>query len=176
MDLHRTVEVGGSSFGGLAATCCCATEPRDLRECPVSIGLTQQGGLHQKVAGPLKVIQMLNPTAVAKQFIASPSLPLRFYMDAGSDEIDVTMQGSDILVPNRQLRDVLLAKGYEVHYQEFNGGHDGLSWRGTRRDGLIALDKGNSLPRNLCSRIPYEIAITLRSASGCTLASADMLR
>jgi len=33
----------------------------------------------------------------------------------------------------------LLAKGYEVHYQQFVGGHDYLSWRGTFADGLIAL-------------------------------------
>jgi enterochelin esterase-like enzyme len=30
------------------------------------------------------------------------------------------------------LRDVLLAKGYQVHYQQFVSGHDGLSWRGLR--------------------------------------------
>jgi enterochelin esterase family protein len=60
-------------------------------------------------------------------------------MDAGSDELDLTGDGGDILVPNRNLRDVLLAKGYEVHYQEFDGGHDGLSWRSTLADGLILL-------------------------------------
>ena len=37
------------------------------------------------------------------------------------------------------MRDVLLAKGYEVHNQEFQGGHDYLSWRGTLADGLIVL-------------------------------------
>ena len=37
------------------------------------------------------------------------------------------------------MRDVLLAKGYEVHYQQFNSGHDYLNWRGTLADGLIAL-------------------------------------
>jgi enterochelin esterase-like enzyme len=36
-------------------------------------------------------------------------------------------------------RDVLLAKGYEVHYQQPVGGHDTVSWRGTFADGLLAL-------------------------------------
>jgi len=45
----------------------------------------------------------------------------------------------DILETTRHLRDVLLAKGYEVHYQQFVGGHDGLGWRGTLADGIIAL-------------------------------------
>jgi len=43
---------------------------------------------------------------------------------------------------------VLLAKGYEVHYQEFNGGHDGLSWRGTLADGLLLL-MGNASNQSL---------------------------
>jgi enterochelin esterase family protein len=38
------------------------------------------------------------------------------------------------------LRDVLLAKGYQVvQYQQFVGGHDGLSWPGALAEGLIAL-------------------------------------
>ena len=41
--------------------------------------------------------------------------------------------------PNRQIRDVPLAKGYEVHYQQFVGGHNYVSWRGTFADGLLAL-------------------------------------
>jgi enterochelin esterase-like enzyme len=82
------------------------------------------------------------PNWVAKQFIASPKLPIRFYMDAGSDELDLSGKGGSILIPNRHLRDVLLAKGYEVHYQEFIGGHDYLSWRATIADGLILLMGG----------------------------------
>jgi enterochelin esterase-like enzyme len=78
------------------------------------------------------------PNWVARQFIGSPKLPLRFYLDAGSEEFDVSGDRS-ILVTTRTLRDVLLAKRYEVHSQEFAGGHDYLSWRGTLADGLIAL-------------------------------------
>jgi enterochelin esterase-like enzyme len=79
------------------------------------------------------------PNWVAKQFIASPRLPLRFYLDAGSDELDFSGKGNSILLTNRTLRDVSLAKGYEVHFHEFAGGHDYLSWRGTLADGLIVL-------------------------------------
>jgi hypothetical protein len=57
------------------------------------------------------LIQTPEPDWMAKQFITSPRLPLRFYMDAGTDELDLTGDGGDILVPNRSLRDVLLAKG-----------------------------------------------------------------
>ena len=76
---------------------------------------------------------------MVKQFLASPKLPLRFYLAAGTFEIDRDGGGGNILESTRHLRDVLLAKGYQVHYQQFVGGHDGLSWRGALADGLIAL-------------------------------------
>jgi enterochelin esterase-like enzyme len=76
---------------------------------------------------------------MVKQFLASPKLPLRFYLAAGTFEIDRNGGGGDILESTRDLRDVLLAKGYEVHYEQFVGGHDGLSWRGRLADGLLAL-------------------------------------
>jgi enterochelin esterase family protein len=76
---------------------------------------------------------------VARLFIDSPKLPIRFYLDGGSLELDRSGQGGSILIPNRAFRDVLLSKGYEVHYQQFQGAHDYLSWRGTLADGLILL-------------------------------------
>ena len=65
---------------------------------------------------------------------------MRFYLEAGSAEFNATGNAADsILFCTRTLRDVLRAKGYQVHYQEFEGGHDYLSWRGTQAKGLIAL-------------------------------------
>ena len=75
---------------------------------------------------------------LAKQVIEMPRRPIKFYLDAGIFE--ASLGGfAGILDATRHLRDVLLAKGYEVHYQMFIGGHDYLSWRGTLADGLIAL-------------------------------------
>jgi enterochelin esterase family protein len=76
---------------------------------------------------------------LVKEFLASPKLPVRFYLAAGTFEIDAEGGGGNILEATRHLRDVLRAKGYDVHYQQFVGGHDGLSWRWLLADGLMAL-------------------------------------
>ena len=70
---------------------------------------------------------------------------MRFWLDAGVLE---TMRPAgrpsapSILESNRQLRDVLVASGHEVHYAEFCGGHDYVCWKGTLADGLRALAPG----------------------------------
>jgi enterochelin esterase family protein len=76
---------------------------------------------------------------LAKEYIKSPKLALRFWMDAGVFEVDTNGNGGAILEPSRHMRDVLLAKGYDVHYQQFASGHDYLNWRGTLADGLQVL-------------------------------------
>ncbi len=76
---------------------------------------------------------------LAKLFIKAPKYPIRFYMDVGVFEVDFMGGGLGALEPNRHMRDVLLAKGYDVHYQEFVGGHDYINWRGTLAEGLMAL-------------------------------------
>ena len=73
---------------------------------------------------------------LTQQFIAGPRLPVRFYMDVGLQEKG---KATEMVPSNRHLRDVLALKGYEVHYAEFNGGHDYICWRGSLADGLLAL-------------------------------------
>ena len=146
-DPRQTV-VGGSSDGGLAATCAGLRHPEAFGNV-----LSQSGAYWwtpPKSDNPLDFDPDAEPNYVAKQFIASPKLPLRFYMDAGSEELSVFGLIQGLLISNQYLRDVLLAKGYEVNYQEFIGGHDYLSWRGNLADGLIALlgsTTGSQRPR-----------------------------
>lgn len=40
---------------------------------------------------------------------------------------------------SRHFGDVAVAKGYDIHYQEFAGGHADVNWRGRLADGLIYL-------------------------------------
>ena len=141
-DARETV-VAGSSAGGLAAACAGLHRPGTFGNI-----LSQSGAFHRRPTnsdGSSSSDTDSEPNWLARQFIASPRLPLRFYLDAGSDEIDVSGGGNSILLTNRTLRDVLRAKGYEVHFQEYEGGHDYLSWRGTLADGLIAL-MGHAAP------------------------------
>src|SRR5581483_2216203 len=134
----QRVTIGGCSYGGLAATCAAYRHPETFGNVLSQSGSywwtppTDPSNSESFAAGA-------EPSYVAQLFVNSPKLPIRFYLDAGSLELDRTGEGSSILVPNRHLRDVLRAKGYEVFYQEFQGAHDYQSWRGTIADGLILL-------------------------------------
>ena len=79
------------------------------------------------------------PEWLARQLAAGPKLPLRFYLEAGLMENRQRPDGTSLLGSNRHLRTVLQAKGYDVQYKEFNGGHSILSWRGSVADGIVAL-------------------------------------
>ncbi|WP_166143407.1 enterochelin esterase [Methylosinus sp. RM1] len=129
----RTV-VAGSSFGGIAATYAALRHPEIFGNVLCQSGSFWWAPDHRYGGDPLTETNWL-----AKQFIASSKLPIRFYMDAGLFEVDFSGSGGGILEPSRQMRDVLLAKGYEVHYKEFASGHDYLNWRGTLADGLMML-------------------------------------
>jgi len=145
------VVVGGYSAGGLAAAYVALRHPETFGNV-----LSESGAFWWSFEHPGGVCGSRCPNSggrggddsrdattegnfLAKEFLASPKLPVRFYLAAGTFEIDRNGGGGEILETTRQLRDVLLAKGYEVHYQQFVGGHDGLSWRGILADGLIAL-------------------------------------
>jgi enterochelin esterase-like enzyme len=117
-DPGRTV-VAGSSLGGLAAAFCGLRRP-DL------FGLVlSQSGAYQR-GGP-------------SQFAAETRLPLRFYLDVGAFETAGFQNLASIYHANLHMRDVLVAKGYDVDYREYAGGHDYFWWRETVADGLISL-------------------------------------
>jgi enterochelin esterase family protein len=52
-----------------------------------------------------------------------------------------TFEGPSMLRPNRHVRDILFAKGYDVTYSEYHGGHETACLRDTLPDGLLALTR-----------------------------------
>ncbi len=132
-DPKQTI-VGGASFGGLAASFAAFRYPEVFGNV-----LSQSGAYWWKP-------DVMNPKDegehewLTKQFAASPKLPVRFYLDIGlMESFPGPANGPSLLITNRHLRDVLQAKGYVIHYREFNGGHEVLNWRGTLADGLLLL-------------------------------------
>jgi enterochelin esterase-like enzyme len=119
--------VGGSSYGGLAAAFV------GLRASEIFGNVLSQCGSFWWDKVPEQDLQQ---EWIIQQFITSPRLPLRFYLEVGLKEDWgwIYMVGC-----NRHLRDVLVLKGYEVHYAEFNGYHHSVSHRGSLADGLVAL-------------------------------------
>lgn len=132
--------VTGASYGGLAAAYVALHYPE------IFGGVLSQSGSFwwrpPAQTGQLHNFDPTQPNYMVSLFLEKEKLPLRFYLEAGSGEIDLTGNGRSILAANRHLRDVLLAKGYEVAYREFQGGHDFLSWRGTLAEGIMELTKG----------------------------------
>jgi enterochelin esterase family protein len=123
--------VTGMSYGGLGAAWC------GFRHAGVFGNVLSQSGSFWWGPEGSGTWQWLTA-----QFEASPRLPLRFFMNVGLLE-DGVRPGDptypSMVEANRALRDVLMAKGNEVYYDEFNGGHDYVSWRGSIADGLRVL-------------------------------------
>lgn len=71
---------------------------------------------------------------LGEQYNQIEKLPLKFYLNVGVLENEKQMIGTNV-----KLRDMLVAKGYDVYFEKFNSGHDYLSWGETLASGLISL-------------------------------------
>ena len=121
----RTV-IAGSSYGGLASAYAALRYPQQFGNV-----LSLYGSFWW--APPAQEPQWL--TRLARD---GERLPVRFFMRAGLFEPGKAGQVG-ILESNRQLRDVLMAKGYAVDYGEFAGGHDYAQWGRELANGLEVL-------------------------------------
>ena len=118
----------------------------DLAERPGAYGImgASMGGLMPLFAGlrhPQVFGQVLSQsgsfvmgdedTVVWDLVRQGPVRPLKVWMDVGRFEW--------LLQTNQRMYDLLAARGYEVTYREFNGGHNYTSWRNDLWRGLEAL-------------------------------------
>jgi enterochelin esterase-like enzyme len=132
--------VAGQSYGGLAAAWCGLTHPETFANV-----LSQSGSYwwQPNLREDLESTELGDapgwgwlPTRTAEE----PRQAVRFWMEVGTLENRALRHGMpDMVAVNRHMRDVLKAKGYDVTYREYAGGHDYVWWRSGLADGLIAL-------------------------------------
>lgn len=138
--------VAGQSYGGLAATWCGLTHPEAFANV-----LSQSGSYwwQPNVRQDLESMELGDAAGwgwLPSRTVGEPTVTVRFWMEVGTLENQSSRTGvPDMVSVNRHMRDVLRAKGYQVTYREFAGGHDHVWWRSGLADGLIAL-LGTKLP------------------------------
>ena len=121
--------IGGLSAGARAAAFVALTLPEEIESVLCLSGAFASGDAIDNE------IEWL-----AHEFAVRDVKKLKFYLTAGWYEpLQSGPLGANILIANRHMRDVLLAKGHEVVYSEYVGGHDYVCWRGKVAEGLISL-------------------------------------
>ena len=118
--------IAGSSYGGLASAYVALVHP-DIFGNVLSLSGSFWWAPQDEV-----------PNWLARQYAALPVAPLRLYLDAGRYEGGRNGRAG-ILETNRDLGQVLRAKGYPLIQREHDSGHDYLHWQGSLGCGLVAL-------------------------------------
>ncbi|MER5350021.1 enterochelin esterase [Kitasatospora sp. NPDC002551] len=121
-DPARTV-IAGQSAGGLTAAFAAFRRPARFGN-----ALSQSGSFWWPDGTELDG----GSEWLTRRFAATERVGARFWIEVG-------LQEWMLLAQNRHLRDVLTARGYDLAYREFNGGHDYACWRGGLADGLVHL-------------------------------------
>lgn len=129
----KNTTIAGSSYGGLAAAYVAMTAPETIGNV-----LSLSGSFWWDESDQSPKASPSGAEWLTREFIRHKRLPLRFYLAAGLFETGKAQNG--ILETTRHLRDVLLAKEYDVFYTEYAGGHDFINWRGELACGLIHLN------------------------------------
>ena len=137
------VVLGGMSAGGVAAACIAFRFPGVFGKVLSQSGAFDWSREHPQYGRASDATT--EPNFVARLYRDGPRLPLEFYLEAGTFEVDSVGTGGFILEPTRHLRDVLLAKGYVVHYEQFVGGHDAVNASATLGDALVSAARSRSV-------------------------------
>ncbi|PEO07447.1 alpha/beta hydrolase [Bacillus toyonensis] len=119
---HTTI--AGFSLGGLAAFYAALQNPHVFGNV-----LSMSGSVHWKKDGYENIIPWIENQISS---IDSNAMQPHFYIAAGE------LENKPLLTANRRLYKALKEKGYQITYEEFQGGHDGVWWREKLFDGLKA--------------------------------------
>ena len=133
----RRVVVSGTSLRGLIATYTAFERPDAAGNV-----LSLSGSFYWKPDGQSAYEWLTH------RFATEEMKPVRLFVAVGTLETVVTRtnRGHYMLATNRHLRDVLLARGYQLDYWEFAGAHTDLSWQDGLARGMVSLI-GDGSPR-----------------------------
>ncbi|PQO29014.1 esterase family protein [Blastopirellula marina] len=130
-DRRHTV-VAGASYGGLAAAYL------GLRHPELFGSVYSQSGSFWWAPNALNAPPSQRPAEwLTREYVTSPHHEVKYLLEAGSFEANDRI--GSILTTTKHLRDVLEAKGFDVQFREFPGGHGFFYWRYNLPQGLIDL-------------------------------------
>ncbi|PHF07683.1 alpha/beta hydrolase [Bacillus wiedmannii] len=127
---HTTI--AGFSLGGLAAFYAALQNPHVFGNV-----LSMSGSVHWKKDGYENQIPWIENQISSIDLNATQP---HFYIAAGE------LENKPLLTANRSLYIALKEKGYQITYEEFQGGHDGVWWLEKLFDGLKALKLTKTTP------------------------------
>ncbi|MGN6483235.1 MAG: alpha/beta hydrolase-fold protein [Thermomicrobiales bacterium] len=135
----ESVIVSGASYGGLAAMWAGLTRPDAFGN------VLAQSGSYWWWPDPVFDVTSIPAGAVPpwgwlpERAATWAPVPTRFWMEVGTLEAQGRGPIVSLLASNRQMRDVLVAKGHDVRYREYAGGHDWFYWPELAADALMYL-------------------------------------
>lgn len=149
-DGPESVIVAGQSLGGLAAAWMGLTRPD-----AVGAVISQSGSfwyLHdlELAFGPPPPVGTAPGFGWLQTEVARRErVPTRFWLEVGT--LEMTNEGlmPSMVYVSRHMRDVLVAKGHDVAYREYPGGHEWWYWGELLADGIMRFAGSNS-GGNIC--------------------------
>ena len=130
--------VGGGSRGGLGAVCAGWKHPNVFGNVLSHSGYFTWNPMEETAAYE----DELEYEWIIRQLATSPKVDIRLVLSVGTLEHELEFPHSpSLLQSNRHIRDVLLAKGYEITYFEITAGHETYSGTLALPAGLIAVAK-----------------------------------
>ncbi|MCA9877672.1 MAG: DUF3327 domain-containing protein [Thermomicrobiales bacterium] len=125
---QESVVMAGQSYGGLAATWAGLTRPDAIGNviAQSSSYWWAPAASHEDEHLPLGVVS--EREWLIHRVARMECVPTRFYLAAGVLEAEGDRHEASLVQGNRFMHDVMLAKGYDVVYREYPGGHDWFMW------------------------------------------------
>jgi enterochelin esterase family protein len=142
------VIIGGASAGGLSAACVALRHPEAFGNVISQSGAFWRGYGHTAAYWADPNRNDADRVWFAREVASVPRVPVRFFMTIGTLERGGSLgeAGIPMLHVNRQVRDVLIARGYDVTYREISGGHDPYNWEVSLPGALEALLNSKRVP------------------------------